>query len=113
VRVRFEDDGPEHKVAQVGPGDFFGEMSLLTGAPRSASVITLTDAVIYEIEKSQLEPILKGRPEIAEILVELLGHRQEATQALADAPKDVSPAAHASGGYAEQMLDRIRNFFQI
>ena len=66
VRVRFEEDGTEHKVAQVGPGDFFGEMSLLTGAPRSASVLTMTDVIVYKIEKIHIESILKARPPIAE-----------------------------------------------
>ncbi len=114
VRVFFEEDNAEHKVAQVGPGDFFGEMSLLTGAPRSASVVTLTDSVVYQIEKIHLEPILKARPAIAESLVELLSRRQEATQALA---ADYVPKAHDSQdpntGYTEQMLGHIRRFFQL
>ena len=50
VRIRFDEDGPERKVAQIGPGDFFGEISQLTGAPRGATVITLTESVIYKIE---------------------------------------------------------------
>lgn len=114
VRVRFDEDGVEHKVAKVGPGDFFGEMSLLTGAPRSASVITLTDVVIYKIEKVHLEPLLKARPLIAETLVELLSRRQEATQAMADTPEGVTIGpADSEGGYADQMLGRIRHFFQL
>lgn len=114
VRVRFEEDGPERKVAQVGPGDFFGEMSLLTGAPRSATVITLTDAVIYKIEKVHLEPILQGRPLIVESLVSLLSLRQEATKALADGEKaEALDSQQADSSYADQMLGRIRNFFQL
>ena len=46
VRVRFEDDGVEQKVAQVGPGDSFGEISLLRGPPRRASVVILTDVAV-------------------------------------------------------------------
>ena len=37
------------KVAMMSPGDYFGEMSLVTGTPRSATIITRTDALIYEI----------------------------------------------------------------
>ncbi|MDD9904996.1 MAG: mechanosensitive ion channel family protein [Rhodospirillaceae bacterium] len=114
VRVRFEEDGPERKVAQVGPGDFFGEMSLLTGAPRSATVITLTDSVIYKIEKMHLEPILQARPPIAESLVSLLSLRQEATKALAEGEDgDALDSQQADTTYADQMLGRIRNFFQL
>ena len=114
VRVRFDEDGPDRKVAQVGPGDFFGEMSLLTGAPRSATVVTLTDSVIYKIEKVHLEPILKARPLIAESLVSLLSLRQEATKALADGEDgDSLDSQQIDTTYADQMFGRIRNFFQL
>ena len=114
VRVRFEEDGPERKVAQVGPGDFSGGMSLLTGAPRSAKVITLTDSVIYKIEKMHLEPILQARPPIAESLVSLLSLRQEATKALAEGEDgDALDSQQADTSYADHMLGRIRNFFQL
>jgi small-conductance mechanosensitive channel/CRP-like cAMP-binding protein len=114
VRVKFEDDGPERKVAQVGPGDFFGEMSLLTGAPRSATVVTLTDSVIYKIEKVHIEPILKARPLIAESLVSLLSLRQEATKAVAEGDDAAAlDNQEVDSSYAEQMLHRIRNFFQL
>ena len=114
VRVRFDDGGPDRKVAQIGPGDFFGEMSLLTGAPRSATVICLTDSVIYKIEKVHLEPILKARPLIAESLVSLLSLRQEATKALADGDDgNALDSQQVDTSYTEQMLSRIRSFFQL
>jgi len=114
VRVKFEDEGPERKIAQVGPGDFFGEMSLLTGAPRSATVVTLTDSVIYKIEKIHLEPILKARPLIAESLVLLLSQRQEATEAAREGGgSEALDSQKDDSSYAEQMLHRIRNFFQL
>ena len=113
VRVRFDENDEERAVAKVGPGEFFGEMSLLTGAPRSASIVALTDAVIYKIEKIHLEPLLKARPRIAETLVDLLSQRQEATEAVAQASRDAAGRTAAQGGYAEQLLGRIRRFFQI
>jgi len=113
VRVRFDENDEERAVAKVGPGEFFGEMSLLTGAPRSASIVALTDAVIYKIEKIHLEPLLKARPRIAETLVDLLSQRQEATEAVAQASRDAAGRTAAQGGYAEQLLGRIRRFFQL
>jgi CRP-like cAMP-binding protein len=114
VRVRFNEDGEDRSVAKVGPGECFGEMSLLTGAPRSASIVALTDAVIYKIEKIHLEPLLKARPRIAETLVDMLSQRQEATEAIAQASRDATAGRAATqGGYAEQLLGRIRTFFQL
>ncbi|MBT5110810.1 MAG: mechanosensitive ion channel [Rhodospirillaceae bacterium] len=112
VRVKF-DDGRESKVATVGPGDFFGEMSLLTGIPRSATVITMTDAVIYEIDKEQIEPILKARPETADVLAAYLTRRREATKAFADNTQSVSADQRAAAGYTDQLVSRIRTFFQL
>jgi small-conductance mechanosensitive channel/CRP-like cAMP-binding protein len=112
VRVKFE-NGRESKVATVGPGDFFGEMSLLTGIPRSATVITLTDVVIYQIDKVQMEPILKARPDTAEVLAAYLNQRREATQAFADDSQSVSVDQSTSSGYTDQLVARIRTFFQL
>ncbi|MBL4720225.1 MAG: mechanosensitive ion channel family protein, partial [Alphaproteobacteria bacterium] len=113
VRVRFE-DGTENQVATVGPGDFFGEMSLLTGTTRTATVVALTESIIYEIKKSQMEPILKARPETADLLAAYLERRREATRIAADD----SHASNARSGaakrnYTEQLVGRIQTFFQL
>lgn len=112
VRVKF-DDGGERKVATVGPGDFFGEMSLLTGVPRSATVIALTDVVVYEIDKSHMEPVLKARPETAEVLAAYLNRRRETDKAVAETTQSGADQRASSSGYAKQLVARIRNFFQL
>lgn len=63
------------KVNQLSPGDFFGEMSLLTGAPRSASIIAKTNCKLYEVNKKTMIKILKGRPELAGKLSAILAKR--------------------------------------
>ena len=57
-------------LTRLRPGDLFGEMSLLTGQPRSASVVACTDAVVFELARSHLDPVLRRRPELAERLAE-------------------------------------------
>ncbi len=93
------------------PGQVFGEISLLTGQPRTASVIAATDAVAFEIRKEDLEPILQGRPELAEELAKLMVRRQQANRerllsaaARRDLPRD--PAA-------DDLLHRLRVFFGL
>lgn len=70
-------DGAARKsVAVLHAGDFFGEMSLLTGSPRSATVKALEDSECYRLDRQAFEDILQGRPEIAQHLSEVLAKRQ-------------------------------------
>ncbi len=65
VSIAVDGQAEETTVAQILPGRFFGEASLLTGEPRSATVTAATDAVVYEVTRDSLEPMIGGRPEIA------------------------------------------------
>ena len=59
----------------MAPGDYFGEIGLLTGQPLNGEITALTRAVIYEIPKDAISPLLKGRPSMAEELSESLARR--------------------------------------
>ncbi len=71
-------DGTRVTVAHLKPGSFFGEMSLLTGEPRGATVHAVVDSMVYEIDKDDFEPLVRTRPAIIEALSELLAKRQRA-----------------------------------
>ncbi len=58
--------GRPQTVATLGEGDVVGEMSLLTGAPRSATVTAVRPVVAFEIDKAALEPILLMSPSLFE-----------------------------------------------
>ena len=62
-------------LAELGPGAWFGEASLLTGAPRSATVVALTEAEVLELPKAAFEAALKREPEWLERLVDLMEQR--------------------------------------
>ena len=57
-------------------GDVFGEMGLMTGEPRRATVTAKTDALCYRLDKSGFEKILRARPEIAQECARILGERE-------------------------------------
>ena len=51
-------------VAKLGPGDFFGEMSLFMQKPRTATVITAEEAVVLEIQQSNVYELIRSNPEM-------------------------------------------------
>jgi hypothetical protein len=73
-------------LAELGPGQWFGEASLLTGAPRNATVVAFTEAEIVELPKAAFEASLKREPELLERLVDLMDRRGHELAAVA-APK--------------------------
>lgn len=97
-------------VDHMQPGDMFGEISLLTGQPRSASVIAATDGRAYEIRKEHLEPILRRRPELAADLAGLMSRRREANRERLAAARTVPTAEPAD---ARALLERLRSFFGL
>src|SRR5439155_20849817 len=75
VRVAVE-GGLERDVAQLKAGSFFGEMSLMTGAPRSATVVALTDIECYRLYKRSFEEIIQRRPDMAEGIAAAMAKRK-------------------------------------
>lgn len=64
VRVVIEPGG--HEVARLGPGSFFGEMSLLTGDPRSANVVAVKDTLAIEISADSFRRIALVQPAVVD-----------------------------------------------
>ena len=62
-------------LADLAKGQWFGEASLLTGAPRNATVVAMTEAEILELPKEAFEASLKREPELLDRLVDLMERR--------------------------------------
>lgn len=105
-------DGRETRVGSLTPGAFFGELSLLTGAPRGATVVPEVDSVGFEITKDTLAPILQRRPELAERLSETLAERQMRTRE-AFAALDAETGIERRASLSEEFLKGIKKFFGI
>ncbi len=67
--------GSEVILNILGPGDFFGEMSLLDGQPRSADISTLEPSVLLLLEGEALQEIVAERPAVAWTLLQILSRR--------------------------------------
>ena len=75
VSVRIRIDGKQVEVDRMGASSFFGEMALLTGEPRNASIIAITNCLLYEITQCDIAPLFNQYPEITEILCNELTRR--------------------------------------
>jgi CRP-like cAMP-binding protein len=62
-------------IAELDAGDFFGEMALLDGAPRSASVVSATDLVTIRLGRTAFRKLLLDEPEIALRVLETMAKR--------------------------------------
>jgi CRP-like cAMP-binding protein len=71
-------DGAE--VARLGPGDFFGEMTLLDHGPRTATVIAATDMELLVLERREFRTVVENAPDLAwQLLVHLAARLRAAT----------------------------------
>ena len=68
-------DGHDIVVDTMGRGEVVGEMSLLTGEARSATVRAADGALVYEVGRRQFEPLLQANPQWIDELAEIIGHR--------------------------------------
>ena len=104
--------GVHKSVAILRAGDFFGEMSLLTGEPRSASLKSVEDSECYRLDRQAFDDILHGRPEIAHYLSELLARRKVEIEAVRH---DLDAVARAAMMQHQQrsIFDKIHKLFGL
>ncbi|NEP44097.1 MAG: cyclic nucleotide-binding domain-containing protein, partial [Okeania sp. SIO2H7] len=69
-------------IATLHEGEFFGEMSLLLGSPRTATVRTMQDSVLFIIEQHDLKKLLEEQPDLAVQISHKLYERQQALKDL-------------------------------
>ena len=102
VVVRLEPDGRE--VARTQPGGVFGEMSLLTGDPRTATVAAARDSVVLEIDAEALREVVLSRPDAVDAISRLVVERRAGLDAAQAAARDDAGLTAQSA----VLLDRMR-----
>ncbi len=93
VRVQIPDGEAFRMINELRENDFFGEMSLLTGEPRSASVIAAEETEVLQIKKEALKPIIEDNPALIEAISEMVDERKvllkiKADEAASETEKD-------------------------
>jgi len=63
------------RIDTIGPGDFIGEIALLSGGPRNATVVTSSDTSLLVVTSRQFWALLEQAPEIQRSVIRALGER--------------------------------------
>jgi small-conductance mechanosensitive channel/CRP-like cAMP-binding protein len=115
VSVRRE-DGSSAVVKVLKSGDYFGEMALLTGERRTATITALSECTCYILGKPIFKKVLEANPSIAEDLSERLGARQAELDEQLSALEAKGREKRKDGGrqaITRQILGKIRKYFGL
>ena len=106
VTVQVSDNGRPRTVATLNEGDFFGEMALFTGQPRTANVLALEETEVLEIGHTAMKRVFDSNPDLVESLSFIMAERRQGLASQADLPPS---HPDSSGG----MLSAIKRFFGL
>ena len=112
VSVRVRRDEIEQEIAQLGSGQFFGEMGLLTGEARTATVVAIDEVECYRLGKQAFQEMVTERPELANDVASELARRRLGLSA-AQENLDAQARHEREGQAARDLLNKIRSFFGI
>ena len=112
AEVRYEQPGRAARViGSVRAGQFFGEMGLLTGEARNATVVARTDVECYRLDRPSFQGLLLARPEIANEVSRVIAARKPGLEtARAEAALDMANPQPPS---QPDLLERMRRFFGL
>lgn len=112
VRLSSESDEAFRVVKTLAAGDIVGEMGLLTGEPRSATVVAAGETRCYRLDRESFAGILSSRPEIAGSLALILAKRRMELAAVKE-KLDVDAAARGLKTEQQDLLSKIKEFFKL
>ena len=102
VSVEIERRGKNAHVASLGAGQFFGEMALMTGEARKASVRAKTEVELFVVDHAAFQEAIADAPDVMARLAELLADRQA----------ELEVVASERGNDSEPRLDRSKRLFE-
>ena len=111
VRIRGE-GGVEKLVARMGAPNVFGEMGVMTGERRTASVIAATEVECYRIDKEVFKSVLRNRPEMVETISGVMARRRVELAAVREG-LDAEARKRRVTEERNQLLASIQSFFGL
>lgn len=107
VAVQIPVGGKMINVNELGEGEFFGEMSLLTGEPRTATVTAIEETEVLKVSKEALRPILADNPALVESVYHHIEERKKALTSKEESARSEKPEPRG------RVLASIKNFFGL
>lgn len=104
--------GERRLLTHLPQGSIFGEMGLMTGAPRAATVVASTDCECYRLDKAGFEDIIRARPELAESMSHILAQRLQQIDEMRDEYRKTGSESDKAAHRAV-LVQRIRDFFGL
>jgi small-conductance mechanosensitive channel/CRP-like cAMP-binding protein len=105
-------EGEHATVAKIKAPDFFGEMGLMTGEPRTADVVATSDVDCFRLGKDTFQQVLLGRPEIVDELSHKLASRRVELMAVREGLDAAAMKAREASEHAK-ILGSIKSFFGL
>jgi small-conductance mechanosensitive channel/CRP-like cAMP-binding protein len=110
VAVMVDVAGLPHEVARIGPGEFFGEKSFLTGESRRATIVALGDVEVVRVDHDSFREVLGHDPRVLEEMGRVLAMRQADLEALRSGKTDTGQTMETR---SQVLIKKIRGFFGL
>jgi small-conductance mechanosensitive channel/CRP-like cAMP-binding protein len=101
------------RVGVLRKGDCFGEMSLLTGDRRTATVRAENDCEVVEVSKAVMGELLRSSPQCLQQLSELLARRKLETEGIVKEASVSTDHGRREREYTASFMSRLRSFFEL
>jgi hypothetical protein len=108
VKVQIPELGYQKTINTLHENEFFGEMSLLTGEPRSATVIAVEESEVLRIGKEGLKPIFESNPVLVQAVSDLVEERRELLKRSMQSEEEQETEGKRHG-----MMGSIKKFFGL
>ena len=106
VSVQISENGRPRNIATLNEGDFFGEMALFTGEPRTANVVAVEETEVLEIGHAAMKRVFDTNPDLVESLSFIMAERRQGLASQADSD---TTSPHSTAG----ILSSIKRFFGL
>jgi small-conductance mechanosensitive channel len=109
LSVVAEDASGAVEVSRLGPGDALGEAGLLAGMPARVTISALTASTVFQLDKDDLTPLLKDKPDVARLMCQMLSRRSDTLNRLGTP----TPVAQSEQSVFQWLWDGMRKLHDL